>query len=92
MKDKASSQRISPRCRRLLSALLHGPLTREAADRVAGASNSPQCISVLRQKFHLNITTRRTKVIDRDGLTSYPGIYQLEPESTLNAQRILALK
>lgn len=92
MKGKTSEKCVSPRCRRLLFGLLQGPLTREAADRVAGASNSPQCISVLRQKFHLNITMKRTKVIDRDGLISYPGIYQLESESRLDAQRILALE
>lgn len=82
---------LSPRLQRLIRALLAGPIYREQADRVARASNSPQCISVLRQRFHLKITTTRVKVIDKDGLASYPGIYLLEPESRLDAELILAL-
>lgn len=86
-----AQHRLTPRNRRLIAALLVGPLPREEADRVAGASNSPRHIQELRNKFHLKITTKRVRAIDRDGLIAHPGVYYLEPESRDEAQRILAL-
>lgn len=65
---KRLRQSLSPRHRRLIVALLLGPLPREAADRVAGASNSPEYVRELRDKYHLNIHTERVEKIDRDGL------------------------
>lgn len=72
---------ITPRHRRLIIALLIGPLPRETADRVAGASNSPHYIRELRDKFHLNIRTERVEKIDRDGHKARPGVYHLEDDS-----------
>lgn len=81
---------ITPRLRRLIAALLIGPLPREAADRVTGASNSPHYVGQLRDKFFLNITTERVEITDRDGLTSWPGVYHLMPESRELARLLLA--
>lgn len=83
---------ITPRHHRLIVALLIGPLPREAADRVAGASNSPNYIRELRDKFHLKIHTERVEKIDRDGNSTRPGVYHLDPESREYARLLLPLK
>ncbi len=80
---------ITARLRRLIIALLVGPLPRETADRVAGASNSPHYIRKLRDKFGLNIHTERVEKIDRDGLITHPGVYHLLPESRELAELLI---
>jgi len=80
---------ITPRHRRLIVALLIGPLPRETADRVAGASNSPHYIQELREKFGLSITTERVEKIDRDGLLTRPGVYHLSPDSRELAELLI---
>jgi hypothetical protein len=85
-------QYITPRHCRLIVALLIGPLPRETADRVAGASNSPHYIGELRDKFHLTIHTERVERIDRDGNTTRPGVYHLDPDSQAHARLLLNLK
>jgi len=89
---KRLRQYITQRHHRLIVALLIGPLPRETADRVAGASNSPHYIGELRDKFHLSIRTERVEKIDRDGFTTRPGVYHLEPESRELARLLLAPK
>lgn len=64
----------NPRERRLLAALLRGPLKREQADRVAGASNAPEWISRLRKKG-LGIPCTISVSRDRDGRPCRPGTY-----------------
>lgn len=81
---------ITPRHRRLIVALLIGPLPRETADRVAGASNSPHHIRELRDKFHLSIYTERVKRIDRDGHSTRPGIYHLQADSRELAELLIS--
>ncbi|MFV8570030.1 hypothetical protein ACNQ6O_02360 [Marinobacter sp. SBS5] len=81
---------ITPRQRRLIAALLKGPLSREAADRVAGASNSPHHIGELRVKFQLNIHTERVERIDRDGHRTRPGIYHLQADSFELAEMLIS--
>lgn len=66
----------NPRERRLLGAIWWGPLMREQADRVAGASNSPDWVMNLRRKG-LTIPCKRVASKDRDGRTCQPGCYSL---------------
>lgn len=87
---KRLKKHITPRHRRLILALLTGPLHREDADRVSGASNSPHYVRDLRDNFGLNITTERVDRIDRDGQKTRPGIYALEPDSIELAELLLA--
>jgi hypothetical protein len=78
----------SPRERRLLAALLDGPLSREALDKRIGASNSPDVVFRLRSKG-FGIKCERVEAVDRDGLACHYGRYHLRPESRPAA--ILAL-
>ena len=87
---KRLKKHITPRHRRLIIALLVGPLHREDADRVSGASNSPHYVRQLRDDFGLNITTERVERIDRDGQKTRPGIYTLEADSVELAELLLA--
>ncbi|MDO3721782.1 hypothetical protein QVZ43_08585 [Marinobacter sp. chi1] len=80
---------ITARLYRLIVALLAGPLPRETADRVAGASNSPHYIQELRKNFLLKIDTERVEKIDRDGLLTRPGVYHLLPESRELARHLI---
>lgn len=86
---KRLRKRITPRHRRLIIALLTGPLHREDADRVSGASNSPHYVRQLRDDFGLNVTTERVERIDRDGQKTRPGIYTLEADSIELAELLL---
>jgi len=61
---------------RLLSALLHEPLMREAVDRISGASNGPQVVAGLRSKL-VSIDCELLDQIDRDGRKCRPGRYSL---------------
>jgi len=69
----------NPRLVRLVRALLLGPLWREDADRAAGCSNSPDLILHIRRlgPGRENLVCIREKVMDRDGVVSYPGRYHL---------------
>lgn len=78
----------SPRYLRLLRALLRGAVTREHADRIAGASNSPGLVLQMRRDG-LNVHCDQRAVIDRDGRTCWPGTYRLDPRSRRKAQAIL---
>lgn len=80
---------LSPRKRRLLEALLKGPVYRESADRIAGASNSPDIIRRLKNDNDLHITTHRPAQVDRDGFVTHPGLYVLERESVELARALL---
>lgn len=56
-----------------------GPLMREQADRVAGASNGPHWVMQLRRKG-LAIPCKRMVATDRDGEPCRPGRYSLTDE------------
>ena len=83
---------VTQRHHRLIVALLMGPLPRETADRVAGASNSPHYVGELRRRFHLNIITEWVEGIDRDGFVVRTGVYHLEDDSRELARLLLAPK
>lgn len=70
-----------PRKIRLLKALADGPVSREAADRIAAVSNAPHIIMELRNaglRGHLHCERHPKK--NRDGITVLPGTYVLSPE------------
>lgn len=68
---------INPRELRIIAALARTPagLTREELDVIAGASNVPDAIMLLREKG-LDIPSVREPVSDRDGETVYRGRYR----------------
>lgn len=77
---------LTPRQSRALTALLHsnGWISREMIDRITGASNGPEVIRQLRNRFglckRLHLVCERVTVSDRDGRKSNPGRYRLTPE------------
>lgn len=73
----------NPRQLRALVALLHGPVRREAMDRITGSSNSPDVVIRLRRKGLPEpecLRCDRDRRLDRDGRTVEPGIYSLTDE------------
>lgn len=71
--------RFTPRQRRALDALWHGPLMREALDRAAGCSNGPQLVKDLIDKG-VAIQCELIDSYDRDGRPCKPGRYSLTCE------------
>lgn len=67
----------SPRERRLLAALLERPITREQADRIARASNSPDVVFKLRS-HGIDVQMTRIGFVDADGRASNYGRYWLK--------------
>lgn len=88
-KVQTLGRKITPRFYRLLKALTQGPLTREQADRITGASNSPDYIRRLRKHFALEIRTERVDKLDRDGRHTRIGVYHLEGDSVQLARLLL---
>jgi hypothetical protein len=82
---------ITPRHRRILLALLVRQQTREEIDRIAGASNGPDEVQRIRQKFALSIPCQRQKSRDRDGHPVQVGIYRLTDADRTTARRVLAI-
>lgn len=69
--------KLTERARRAIDALIRSShVSREAMDRIAGASNSPQVIAGLRRKG-VDIECERVEAIDRDGHPCRPGRYFL---------------
>ncbi|MEY5099196.1 MAG: hypothetical protein RJA36_1915 [Pseudomonadota bacterium] len=70
--------KFSPRQARAVDAMKGGEwVIREALDRIAGASNSPDLIQQLMRKFgHDAIDSERFHAIDRDGRACRPGRYR----------------
>lgn len=79
----------SLRERRLLVALLDGPVSREALDRGIGTSNAPDVVFRLRQKGFA-IPCELRKGIDRDGRPCHFGVYRLSPADADKARAVLA--
>ncbi len=71
----------SPRQVRAVYALLQGDwVSREAMDRLTGASNGPEIVAQLRRLLGQDaIATRTVEVADMDGRPSHPGQYRLTP-------------
>lgn len=61
---------------RAIDALLRHPVPREALDRIAGASNSPELVAELRRRG-LEIPCERISFSDRDDKQCRPGVYSL---------------
>lgn len=76
--QKKRTKRDPRRCR-LVSALLQGPVSREHADKLAPASNSPQYIMELREAG-IEIICLRRCFVDAEGFKRCPGTYHLTPE------------
>lgn len=83
--------RLSPRQARVIHALLPGAwITREALDRIAGASNAPDVIMKLRGKLgHDAIDTELIDGTDRDGRPCRTGRYRLTEPGRVRAVELL---
>lgn len=87
-----------PRLERILKALLGAPeVFRTVMDDIAGASNAPHYIGVLRKQYGFGdhglgklLETDRKRRTDRDGKPCKPGIYFLTQEGKERAQAFLA--
>ena len=77
---------LTLRQNRVLLALLRTTnwISRDALDNIAHASNGPEVIRQIRERFglckRLHMVCERINVFDRDGLPSNPGRYRLTPE------------
>jgi hypothetical protein len=78
----------NPRHLRAIRALEISPRTREAIDRIAGASNGPELIAELRRRC-LQIPCAMVPCIDRDGFEVKRGVYSLTDQDRLNIRRWL---
>lgn len=65
----------NPREIRIVRALVHAACTREELDKIAGASNVPDAIAVLRRKG-LEIPSCREPAVDCDREIVYRGRYR----------------
>jgi hypothetical protein len=66
----------NPRHLRVIQAVTVRPLPREELDRIAGCSNGPALVADLRD-LGLDLPCTRTKKLDRDLFTCWPGVYFL---------------
>ncbi len=66
----------NPRHLRVIQAVTVRPLPREELDRIAGCSNGPALVADLRD-LGLELPCTRTKKLDRDLFTCWPGVYHL---------------
>ena len=69
-----------PRQWRVLRRLMVGPLRREELDTVAGASNGPALVAILRARG-LDVECLMVPHIDKDGKRCRRGVYSLAAES-----------
>ena len=68
-------------------------ISREAVDRIAGASNGPEVIRQLRCRFGYDaIEMERINTVDRDGLPTQPGRYRLTVTGRRAVQTLAALR
>ena len=82
---------IGPRLRRLLEALLREPeISREQADRIAHASNSPHLVCTLRHRYGIPVRMRMASGRDFDGQSVRFGVYSLDDEGRAKAQILLS--
>ena len=90
-KRQAFDGTSNPRHLRSLHGLLKGALTREALDRVAGCSNSPELVAELRRRG-LEVRCTRVPAFDRDGKPIRYGVYHLNGRDRKLIYRWLASK
>lgn len=86
------AQKITPKLGRLMSELSVRPVSREQADYVAGATNSPHLISVLRHRFGLAISMERVDGLDRDGQPTWTGVYHMDRDTRQITRNLLKLR
>ena len=78
--NRTSFINMTPRQERVIHALVQTKewISREAIDRIAGASNGPEVIRQLRCRFGYDaIEMERINTVDRDGLPTQPGRYRM---------------
>ena len=81
---------IGPRHRRLLAALeRRTAVTREQADRIAHASNSPHYVGELRKRYGIQIHTLMASGIDYDGHKIQYGVYWLDGDGKTAVRKLL---
>lgn len=80
---------LTPRHRRILQALLAGPVTREQVDELAGASNGPDEVLRLRRGHGLVIPCERQQGFDRDSHRVEFGVYRLTARDHDMVRRLL---
>lgn len=71
--------KLSPREKRVVSALSNRPIMRENLDAIAGCSNGPELVAGLRRKG-LSVPCDRVERFDKDGNACYPGQYRFTTE------------
>lgn len=83
--------KLSTRLKRLLKALYDTPegITREEADRLTPASNSPEYIRQLRSRLKMEIPCHRVRFITTDWHESTRGVYLLTYEDRQRARAFL---
>jgi len=88
-KRQTNHIKMTPRLERLLKALYTAPngITREEADRVTPASNSPEYIRQLRIRLNLEIPCVLVRFITTDWTESSRGVYRLTDD---DRQRVRA--
>lgn len=74
--DQGQNITLTPREARLLSALLQAPVSREKADSICHASNSPDVVFTLRT-HGVPIQTEYVPCLSHDGRKSHYGLYWL---------------
>ena len=67
---------VNPRHLRVIQTVWVRPTPRQELDRVAGCSNGPALVSDLRD-LGLELPCTRTRKLDRDMFTVWPGVYHL---------------
>lgn len=88
-RQRRQAPTLTPRHRRILLALLVGQRTREEIDCIAGASNGPDEVMKIRQRFSLVIPCTRKGGKDMDGHPVQVGIYRLTEPDRTHAKRLL---
>ncbi|KZX65609.1 hypothetical protein A3724_00295 [Alcanivorax sp. HI0033] len=81
---------IGPRHRRLLAALeRRTAVTREQADRIAHASNSPHYVGELRKRYGIPVQLLMASGTDYDGQKIQYGVYWLDGDGKAAARKLL---
>ena len=81
----------NPRHLRALQALKTRPLPREQLDHIAGCSNGPDLVAELRRRG-LELPCTRTKKMDQDLFSVFPGVYHLTEQDRRKIRRWIAIR
>lgn len=75
------SPKLPPRCERLAKALLlRGSFSREEADRIGPASNSPHYMMLIRNRLNIVLECEKVEFVNSDGEKSWYGRYVASDE------------